>query len=122
MANFTVNGRAYQPIAGADCRHLPGRIGGRIFRHGYGARTDAESSASQRPGLSRPGAGAMPSLTNVNNAFHCDRRIRRAFMESSATIFSTRPVGKEVMMNSAVFLRAETIFPAAQRPDGGLRW
>jgi phosphonoacetate hydrolase len=62
-------------------------------------------------GLAR---GAMPSFTNVNNASivtgvpPCIHGIGGNYFYEAAT-------GQEVMMNSARFLRAETIFPAAAR-------
>jgi phosphonoacetate hydrolase len=58
--------------------------------------------------------GAMPSLTNVNNTSIVTGAPPRIHGIGGNYFFDTAS-GKEVMMNSAAFLRAETIFPAAQR-------
>jgi phosphonoacetate hydrolase len=58
--------------------------------------------------------GAMPSLTNVNNTSIVTGAPPRVHGIGGNYFFDTSS-GKEVMMNSASFLRAETIFPAAQR-------
>jgi phosphonoacetate hydrolase len=62
-------------------------------------------------GLAR---GAMPSLTNVNNVSIVTGVPPRIHGVGGNYFFDTVR-GKEVMMNAAMFLRAETIFPAAQR-------
>jgi phosphonoacetate hydrolase len=56
----------------------------------------------------------MPSFTNVNNASIVTGASPNLHGIVGNYFFDTASQ-KEVMMNSAVFLRAETIFPAAQR-------
>jgi phosphonoacetate hydrolase len=58
--------------------------------------------------------GAMPSLTNVNNTSIVTGAPPRVHGIGGNYFFDTS-AGQEVMMNSASFLRCETIFPAAQR-------
>ncbi len=114
MSDFTLNGRAYGPspaptvvicLDGSADEYLDtamarGRMPNlqRLSVHGY-------------RGLAR---GAMPSLTNVNNVSIVTGVPPRLHGIGGNYFFDTAS-GKEVMMNSAVFLRAETIFPAAQR-------
>jgi phosphonoacetate hydrolase len=62
-------------------------------------------------GLAR---GAMPSFTNVNNASIVTGVPPRVHGICGNYFFDVES-GKEVMMNSSAFLRAETIFPAAQK-------
>jgi phosphonoacetate hydrolase len=114
MNDFTLNRRTYSPpshpivvicLDGSADEYL-----------------DAAMARGRMPNLLRLSArgyrglarGAMPSLTNVNNtsivtgAPPCIHGI-------GGNYFFDTTSGKEVMMNSADFLRAETIFPAAQR-------
>jgi phosphonoacetate hydrolase len=56
----------------------------------------------------------MPSLTNVNNTSIVTGAPPRVHGVGGNYFFDTA-IGQEVMMNSAAFLRCETIFPAAQR-------
>jgi phosphonoacetate hydrolase len=58
--------------------------------------------------------GAMPSFTNVNNV-SIVTGVPPAVHGVGGNFFFDTAAGREVMMNSATFLRAETIFPAAQR-------
>jgi len=62
-------------------------------------------------GLAR---GAMPSFTNVNNA-SIVTGVPPSIHGIGGNYFYETATGQEVMMNSARFLRAETIFPAAAR-------
>src|SRR5947209_1363030 len=62
-------------------------------------------------GLAR---GAMPSFTNVNNA-SIVTGVPPSVHGIGGNFFYDASTGQEVMMNSAKFLRAETIFPAAAR-------
>jgi len=60
-------------------------------------------------GLAR---GALPSFTNVNNA-SIVTGVPPSVHGIGGNFFYDPAVGQEVMMNSARYLRAETIFPAA---------
>jgi phosphonoacetate hydrolase len=62
-------------------------------------------------GLAR---GAMPSFTNVNNA-SIVTGVPPSVHGICGNFFYDPAIGEEVMMNSARYLRAETIFPAASR-------
>jgi phosphonoacetate hydrolase len=62
-------------------------------------------------GLAR---GAMPSFTNVNNS-SIVTGVPPAVHGIGGNFFYDVASGQEVMMNSAKFLRVETIFPWAQR-------
>jgi len=111
---FTVNGRTYTP---------PGRPVAVICLDGSADEyLDAALVRGRVPNLQKfaidgyrgLARGAMPSFTNVNNASivtgvpPCVHGIGGNYFYEAAT-------GQEVMMNSARFLRAETIFPAAAR-------
>jgi phosphonoacetate hydrolase len=114
MNDFTLNGRAYSPspaptvvicLDGSADEYLDtalarGRMPNLLRLSAQGYR-----------GLAR---GAMPSLTNVNNTSIVTGAPPRVHGIGGNYFFDTAS-GKEVMMNSAVFLRAETIFPAAQK-------
>src|SRR5262249_19275955 len=58
--------------------------------------------------------GAMPSFTNVNNS-SIVTGVPPSIHGIGGNFFYDTASGQEVMMNSAKFLRVETIFPAAQR-------
>ena len=58
--------------------------------------------------------GAMPSFTNVNNS-SIVTGVPPSIHGIGGNFFYDTTSGQEVMMNSAKFLRVETIFPAAQR-------
>lgn len=58
--------------------------------------------------------GAMPSFTNVNNS-SIVTGVPPAVHGIGGNFFFNVATGEEVMMNSASFLRADTVFPAAQR-------
>src|SRR6185295_191141 len=62
-------------------------------------------------GLAR---AAMPSFTNVNNA-SIVTGVPPSVHGIGGNFFYDTVAGQEVMMNSAGYLRAETIFPAAAR-------
>src|SRR5262245_52340354 len=68
-------------------------------------------SAQGYRGLAR---GQMPSFTNVNNA-SIVTGVPPSVHGICGNYFYETASGKEVMMNSASFLRAGTIFPAAQK-------
>jgi len=114
MNEFTLNGRAYSPSAApAVVLCLDGSADEYL---------DAAMARGRMPNLQRLSArgyrglarGAMPSLTNVNNTSIVTGAPPRVHGIGGNYFFDAAS-GKEVMMNSAVFLRAETIFPAAQR-------
>ena len=114
MTAFTVNGRSYHPpsrllvgicLDGSADEYLDGALARGRMPHlqslivrGY-------------RGLAR---GAMPSFTNVNNA-SIVTGVPPAQHGIGGNYFFDQTSGTEVMMNSARFLRAETLFPAAQR-------
>jgi phosphonoacetate hydrolase len=114
MTNFTVNGREYRPPAkpvvvicldGSADEYLDtAMVRGRMPNL-------QRLSVEGHRGLAR---GAMPSLTNVNNA-SITTGVPPCIHGIVGNYFYDTKTGKEVMMNSASFLRAETIFPAAQR-------
>ena len=58
--------------------------------------------------------GAMPSFTNVNNA-SIVTGVPPSIHGIGGNFFYDTHSGQEVMMNSASFLRCETLFPAAAR-------
>jgi phosphonoacetate hydrolase len=111
---FTVNGRTYSPPARpivAIC--LDGSANEYL---------DAALIRGLMPNLAtlcRRGwrgvaRGAMPSFTNVNNV-SIVTGVPPAVHGVGGNFFFDTAASREVMMNSATFLRAETIFPAAQR-------
>jgi phosphonoacetate hydrolase len=114
MNDFTVNGRAYSPPAapivvicldGSADEYLDTAMARGRMPHLQ------RLSAKGYRGLAR---GAMPSLTNVNNTSIVTGAPPRIHGIAGNYFFDTSS-GQEVMMNSAAFLRCETIFPAAQR-------
>ena len=114
MTSFTVNGRSYSPPArpvvvicldGSADEYLDATLArGRMpnLQH---------MSATGYRGFAR---GAMPSFTNVNNS-SIVTGVPPAVHGIGGNFFFDISAGEEVMMNSARFLRADTIFPAAQR-------
>jgi phosphonoacetate hydrolase len=114
MSEFSLNGRTYNPPAAPvvvicldgsadeylDTAMARGRMPNLLRLSVQGYR-----------GMAR---GAMPSLTNVNNSSIVTGVPPRVHGIGGNYFFDTAS-GKEVMTNSADFLRAETIFPAAQR-------
>src|SRR6266567_7072381 len=111
---FTVNGRTYSPpmrpvvvlcLDGSadeyfDCALARGRMP-RLQR----------LSVSGYRGFAR---AAMPSFTNVNNSAIVTG-VPPSIHGIGGNFFYDPASGQEVMMNSAKYLRAETIFPAAAR-------
>jgi phosphonoacetate hydrolase len=114
MNEFTLNGCAYLPP--------PAPVVVICLDGSADEYLDAAMTRGRMPNLQRLGArgwrglarAAMPSLTNVNNASIVTGAPPRVHGIGGNYFFDTSS-GKEVMMNSAVFLRCETIFPAAQR-------
>src|SRR5437762_8512718 len=111
---FTVNGRSYHP---------PDRPLAVICLDGSADEyLDAALARGQMPNLQRFSVsgfrglarGAMPSFTNVNNA-SIVTGTPPSVHGIGGNFFYDSAAGQEVMMNSARYLRAETIFPAAAR-------
>ena len=111
---FTVNGRPYHP---------PARPLAVICLDGSADEyLDAALARGRMPNLQRVSVGgyrglargAMPSFTNVNNA-SIVTGVPPSVHGIGGNFFYDSATRQEVMMNSARFLRAETIFPAAAR-------
>ncbi len=111
---FVVNGRTYRPparpivvicIDGCADEYLSTAIA-----HGRMPHVAKMARVGYR-GLVR---GALPSFTNVNNAAIVSG-MPPAITGICGNFFLNPETGEEVMMNSAEFLRCETIFPAAAR-------
>ena len=109
---FTVNGRLYQPTArpvivicldGSADEYLDAAIA-------RGRMPNLQRiTVSGHRGLAR---GALPSFTNVNNA-SIVTGVPPSMHGIGGNFFYDSAARQEVMMNSAKFLRCETIFPAA---------
>src|SRR5688572_33015758 len=111
---FTVNGRAYSPPArpiavicldGSADEYLDAALA-----RGVMPQLQAFAVNGYR-GLAR---GAMPSLTNVNN-LSIVTGAPPSVHGIGGNYFYDTTTGEEVMMNSAKYLRAETILAAAVR-------
>ncbi len=114
MRSFTVNGRNYSP---------PDRpVVGLCLDGSAGEYLDAALACGRMPHLQRISVtgfrgrarGQMPSLTNVNNA-SIVTGVPPSRHGIVGNYFYDTTIGQEVMTNSAKFLRADTLFPAAQR-------
>lgn len=112
MEPFCVNGRSYRP---------PARPVVVICLDGSADEyLDAALARGRMPHLQRLGVagyrgmarGALPSFTNVNNA-SIVTGAPPSVHGICGNFFYDAATGREVMMNSAVFLRCPTIFPAA---------
>ena len=110
---FTVNGRTYTP---------PAKPIAVICLDGSADEyLDAALARGRMPNLARMAAtgwrgfarGQMPSFTNVNNS-SIVTGVPPSIHGIGGNFFYDTSIGQEVMMNSAKFLRAPTIFPAAQ--------
>src|SRR6266850_4172849 len=113
-AEFSINGRTYRPPArpivvicldGSADEYLDATLArGRMPHlqkmavHGY-------------RGLAR---AALPTFTNVNNS-SIVTGVPPSVHGIGGNFFYDTATGQEVMMNSASYLRCETIFPAAAR-------
>jgi len=114
MTQFSVNGRVYRPP--------PCPIVGICFDGCADEYLDAALDRDLMPNLKRMALGgfrglaraAMPTFTNVNNASIATGAPPSVHGICGNYFFDTRS-GEEVMMNSSQFLRADTIFAAAQR-------
>ncbi|MBN8248332.1 MAG: phosphonoacetate hydrolase [Verrucomicrobia bacterium] len=111
---FTVNGRTYTP---------PGRPVAVLCLDGSADEyLDAALVRGRMPNLAAMSLrgwrgfarGAMPSFTNVNNS-SIVTGVPPSVHGIGGNFFYDTVRGQEVMMNSSEFLRADTIFPAAQR-------
>src|SRR5438552_4118186 len=114
IETFVVNGRAYHP---------PGRTVAVICMDGSADEyLDAALARGRMPHLQRISVdgyrglarAAMPSFTNVNNS-SIVTGVPPSVHGIGGNFFYDTTTGQEVMMNSAKFLRCETIFPAAAR-------
>jgi phosphonoacetate hydrolase len=114
MAQFTVNQRVYR---------LPDRPVVVICLDGSADDyLDAALARGRMPNLQKMSVngyrgfarGAMPSFTNVNNS-SIVTGVPPSVHGIGGNFFYDTGTDQEVMMNSARFLRAETIFPGAQR-------
>ena len=114
MTSFTVNDRTYTPPAGPIVAICLDGSADEYF--------DAALARGLMPNLQRMSVnghrgfarGQMPSFTNVNNA-SIVTGVPPSVHGIGGNYFFDTASGEEVMTNSAKFLRAETIFPAAQR-------
>lgn len=111
---FEVNGRSYFP---------PARPIVVICLDGSADEyLDATLARGRMPNLQRISTighrgfarAAMPTFTNVNNS-SIVTGVPPSIHGIGGNFFLDKEAGKEVMMNSARFLRADTIFPAAAR-------
>ena len=114
MATFAVNGRTYTP---------PARPVAVVCLDGSADEyLDAAMARGRMPNLARMSVrgwrgmarAQMPTFTNVNNA-SIVTGVPPAVHGIGGNFFLDPATGEEVMMNSSRFLRAETIFPHAQR-------
>src|SRR5690349_5164347 len=114
MAQFKVNQRSYR---------LPARPVVVICLDGSADEyLDAALARGRMPNLQTMAVsgyrglarGAMPSFTNVNNS-SIVTGVPPSVHGIGGNFFYDTAADQEVMMNSAKFLRAPTIFPAAQR-------
>ena len=111
---FTVNGRTYHPPARPVVVICLDGSADEYF--------DAALARGRMPNFQRMSVaghrcfarGALPSFTNVNNA-SIVTGVPPSVHGISGNFFFDTSTGEEVMMNSARFLRCETIFPAAAR-------
>ena len=114
MSSFTVNGRSYSPPARP--------VVGLCLDGSADEYLDAALVRGRMPNIERMAVegfrglarGQMPSFTNVNNASIVTGAPPSLHGIGGNYFFDTS-IGQEVMTNSAKFLRANTIFPAAQR-------
>jgi phosphonoacetate hydrolase len=113
-APFAVNGRHYAP---------PTRIVAVICLDGSADEyLDAALARGRMPHLQRIAAAGhrgmaraqMPTFTNVNNS-SIVTGVPPSIHGIGGNFFFDTASGQEVMMNSSRFLRAATVFPAAQR-------
>lgn len=114
MASFAVNGRTYSPpdrplavlcLDGSADEYFDAALARGLMPN------FAEMSRRGWRGLAR---AAMPTFTNVNNS-SIVTGVPPSVHGIGGNFFLDPATGEEVMMNSAGFLRAETIFPHAQR-------
>lgn len=114
MSSFTVNDRTYTPphrpivgicLDGSSDEYLDAALTHGCMPHLH------DLSVNGFRGLAR---GQMPSFTNVNNASIVTGASPRVH-GIAGNYFYDAAADREVMTNSAEFLRAPTIFPAAQQ-------
>jgi phosphonoacetate hydrolase len=114
MSSFSVNGRVYTP---------PSRPVVVVCLDGSADEyLDAAVARGRMPNLVRMSArgwrgmarAQMPTFTNVNNA-SIVTGVPPSIHGIGGNFFLDPATGEEVMMNASRFLRADTIFPEAQR-------
>ena len=114
MASFTVNDRNYnppvRPVVGICLDGSAAEYFDAALARGLMPNLQRISVSGYR-GLAR---GQMPSFTNVNNA-SIVTGVPPSLHGIGGNYFYETASGQEVMTNSAKFLRAPTIFPAAQK-------
>jgi phosphonoacetate hydrolase len=114
VASFVVNERDYQlpvnPLVGVCLDGSSAEYFDAALARGLMPNLQLIAARGYR-GLAR---GQMPSFTNVNNA-SIVTGVPPSIHGICGNYFYDSTSGKEVMMNSASFLRAPTIFPAAQK-------
>jgi phosphonoacetate hydrolase len=111
---FTVNGRLYRPPARP--------VVGICLDGSADEYLDAALARGRMPNLQRMAVegyrglarGALPSFTNVNNS-SLVTGVTPAVHGIGGNFFYDAATGQEVMMNSARYLRADTLFPHAAR-------
>lgn len=113
MASFFVNDRLYElparPVVGICLDGSADEYFDAALARGLMPNLQRISIKGYR-GLAR---AQMPSFTNVNNT-SIVTGVPPSIHGIGGNYFYDTSVGQEVMMNSAKFLRAQTIFPAAQ--------
>lgn len=114
MPSFIVNQRSYSPppqpvvaicLDGSADEYLDAALARGLMPH------LARMSTQGYRGFAR---GQMPSFTNVNNS-SIVTGVPPSIHGIGGNFFYDTAADREVMMNSASFLRADTLFPAAQK-------
>lgn len=113
--SFTVNQRTYRPPNTPICVICLDGSSDEYFNAAF-ARNLMPNLAGITAGRGFRGLAraAMPTFTNVNNS-SIVTGVPPAVHGIGGNFFLDTQTGEEVMMNSSQYLRAETIFPAAQQ-------
>ena len=111
---FTVNGRTYDPPARPIVVICVDGCGDEYLSTSIAHGKMPHVARLARDGYRGFVRGALPSFTNVNNAAICTG-LPPSGTGIPGNYFLDPETGEEVMMNSSKFLRADTIFPHAQR-------
>src|ERR671931_1617999 len=107
---FTVNGRTYNPPARPVVVICLDGSADEYFNAALVRDRMPNLEKMAREGYRGLARGAMPSFTNVNNT-SIVTGVPPSVHGIGGNYFYETETGKEVMMNSARFLRADTIFP-----------